>query len=554
MLDPADAVITTGTVRTLDDAESVAEAIAVRGDRVLATGTAAAMRALAGPATAMFDLPGATVIPGFNDAHAHMEREGLKRIRPSLAACRSIADVQAVVREQAASTPPGEWIVTMPLGEPPFFFDGVGRLAEGGAPDRHDLDAVTTEHPVAIPGLFGNWGAPPGTTCLNSRALEANGITRATRPRVGGIEIGFDTAGEPTGVIVEHNPRPMVEFDLLPALPRFTRAERRAGLLTSMALYNSVGTTSIYEGHGSAPEVVSIYRDLWEEGALTVRAGLVLSPVWADVAEAAAALRDWFAHARGAGLGDPWLRISGVHLAYGGDPCMAAVARAALPDSGWSGFVEQANDPAMFEAIAHLCAVHGIRLNTIVSDSLADVVAILERVAAAAPFAGRRWVIQHIGRTDRATLERLARLGVLVTTIPVYFVWKGGHRYDPADGADVMPMKTMLELGIEAAAATDNIPYNPGVTLWCMTDRSRRSDGAVLGASERLTRLEALRALTVNGAPLTFDEAVKGTLAPGRFADLAVLDCDPLTADDAVLRELTSRLTMVGGRIVHDAR
>lgn len=551
MPEPIDTVIVTGNVHTLDAQDTTAEAIAIAGEHVHAIGTAAEMRALAEPGTRVIEMDGATVIPGFNDAHAHMEREGLKRVRPSLAQCGSIADIQALIRKVAAETPPGAWIVTMPLGEPPYFFDGVGRLAEGRAPDRHDLDAATTAHPVCIPGLFGNWGTPPGTTCLNSAALAANGITGETRARVGGIEIRTDASGAPTGIIVEHNPRPMAEFDILTAVPRFTRAERRDGLIRSMQLYNAVGTTSVYEGHGSAPEVVGVYRDLWEAGKLTVRAGLVLSPVWSDVAEAAAAMRDWLAYARGMGLGDPWLRISGIHLAFGGDPCMAAVAREALPDCGWSGFVEQANDPATFEAICHLCAEFDIRLNTIVSDQLGAVVEILERVNAKRPIGGRRWVIQHIGLTDRATLERLAALDVLVTTIPVYFIWKGGHRYDPAAGAGVTPMKTLLDLGIEAASATDNIPYNPGFTLWSMMRRSRRSDGAVLGAEESLTPRQALRSLTVNGAPLTFDEAIKGPLTPGRFADLAVLDIDPLTADDDALKALGSHLTMVGGRIVH---
>ncbi|WP_205648724.1 amidohydrolase [Acuticoccus kandeliae] len=550
---PIDTILVTGRVRTLDAADTVAEAVAVAGDRVHSVGRAADLLAAAPAGARIIEMDGATLIPGFNDAHAHMEREGLKRIRPSLADCRSIADIVALIRGIAAKTPPGEWIVTMPLGEPPYFFDGVARLEDKRPPDRADLDAATTEHPVCIPGLFGNWGTPPGTTCLNSRALTANGITGDTRPRVGGIEILTDATGEPTGIIMEHNPRPMVEFDVLGAVPAFTREERMRGLVRSMQLYNGVGTTSVYEGHGSAPAVVGLYRDLWERGELTVRAGLVLSPVWADVAEAAAAMRDWLAYARGAGLGDPWLRISGIHLAFGGDPCMAALSRDALPNCGWSGFVEQANDPATFEAICHLCAEHDIRLNTIVSDQLRAVVEILERVSAKRPIAGKRWVIQHIGQTDRATLERLARLDVLVTTIPVYFVWKGGHRYDPARGDGLTPMKTLLDLGIEAASATDNIPYNPGFTLWSMCARSRRSDGVVLGPSERLTRHQALRSLTVAGAPLTFEEAVKGPLTPGRYADLAILDIDPLTADDAALQSLSSRLTMVGGRIVHEA-
>jgi predicted amidohydrolase YtcJ len=551
--EPADTIIVTGRVRTLAPDDRVAEAVAVRGERVLAVGSAAAMRDLTDSHTRILEFPGATIIPGFNDAHAHMEREGLKRLRPSLAACRSIADVQNVVREEVARRGPGAWVVTMPLGEPPFFFDGVARLVEGRPPDRADLDVAAPDNPVCIPGLFGNWGAPPGYTCLNSLALALNGIGRSTRPRVGGIEILAGEDGEPTGVIVEHNPRPMVEFDLLPAVPRFSREERREGIRRSMAIYNAVGTTSVYEGHGSAAEIVGIYRDLWAAGELTTRVGLVLSPSWADVAEAAAMMRDWLASARGSGLGDPWLRISGIHVAYGGDPTMAKLSRRDLPNSGWSGFVEQAHDPAEFEAVCELAAAHDLRVHTIVSDRLAEAVAILERVDARRSIRGKRWVIEHIGRADRNTLERLVALDTLVTTIPVYFLWKGGHWYDPAHGEDVAPMRTMLDVGIDAAAATDNIPYNPGFTLWTMCERLRRLDGAVLGPGQRLTRREALHALTVSGARLTFEEETKGPLSPGFYADLAVLGGDPLTVDSERLKTLASRLTMVGGRIVHRA-
>jgi len=547
-----DIIITTGTVRTFDAQDRVTEAIAINGTRVLAVGAAADLKARATAATRLIDLPGATVTPGINDAHAHMEREGLKLRRPSLAGCRSIADIQALIRAETQKTKPGDWIVTMPIGAPPFFFNAVAQLAEGRAPDRFDLDAAAPDHPVYIPGLFGNWGAPPGHSCLNTKALALNGITRASMPSIGSIEIVKDATGEPTGVIIERNPRPMVEFDLLPAVPRFSAADRRAGIVASMRLYNGVGTTSAYEGHGSAAEIIGLYRDLWERNELTVRMGLVVSPSWTDANEAAIIMRDWLAQARGSGLGDPWFRLSGIHVAYGGDDRMAEIARKDLPNTGWSGFVEQAQGPKDFEELCRLALLYDLRINTIVGDRLDEVVAILERVNALAPLAGKRWVIQHIARTERATLARLARLGVLVTTIPVYFLWKGGHWYDETEGDRIVPMRTMLDLGIDAAAATDNIPYNPGFTLWTMCERERRSDGKVLGAAERLTRREALHALTVSGARLTYDEHHKGPLTPGFLADLAVFATDPLTVEANKLKDLASLLTIVDGCIVFE--
>lgn len=473
-------------ILTFDPEQPRASAVAVAGDRILAVGDEE-VGSLAGPGTEVIDLDGATLIPGFNDTHAHMEREGLKRLRPSLAGARGVADILDRVRAAAADTPPGQWVVTMPIGTPPFFFDGAASLTEGRPPDRHELDRAAPDHPVYIPGLFGNWGTPPGHSALNSRALALNGITRDSAPRCAGVEILKDENGEPTGVIVERNSRPTVEFDLLSAVPRFGFAERLEGVRLSQRLYNAQGATSVYEGHGSAPQVISVYRALWERRELTVRVGLVVSPSWADIAEARRAMRDWLAFARGSGLGDPWLKISGVHIAYGGDPTVACCARASLPDSGWSGFVEQALTPADFREACFLAAENDLRLHTIVSDKLHEVAPVLEAVNERHPLAGRRWVIEHIGRARPSDLEALKRLDVLVTVIPTYFLWKGGANYleEPDGGDGVVPLARLLQLGIPTSIATDNIPYDPFFTLWTTCTRRERVTGRVIGPDQR---------------------------------------------------------------------
>lgn len=550
MADAPDLILRNGNFITFDAARPRAQAMAVRAGRIVALDELPP----AGSGTRVLDLDGATVIPGFNDVHAHMDREGLKHQRPSLAGARSVADILAVVRRAAASRPAGQWIVTMPAGEPPYHFDALAGIAEGRLPTRAELDAVAPSHPVYIPGLFGNWGQPPGHSMLNTCALALNGLTRASRPSCAGIEILHGPDGEPTGEIVEHNNRPALEFDLLPAVPRFGLAERIDGLRLSMRLYNAVGTTSVYEGHGVAAETIAAYRALWEEGALTVRAGLVLSPSWADAAEARRAMRDWLAHARGRGLGDPWLRISGVHIAYGGDAQVAARARANLPDTGWSGFVEQALTPSDFRETCFLCAELDLRLHTIVADQLHEIVPVLEAVDERHPLAGRRWVIEHVGRARRQDLEALARLGVWITTIPTYFIWKGGRRYlDDADGGEaVVPHRTLLELGLPLSIATDNIPYDPFFTLWVATTRRERVSGRVIGPGQCLDVETALRLFTAEGAGLTFDEAWKGRLVPGHAADLAVLSADPTALPPDGLRDVHCRMTLVDGRIVHD--
>jgi hypothetical protein len=239
-------------------------------------------------------------------------------------------------------------------------------------------------------------------------------------------------SGEPTGAIVEHNPRPTAEFDLLPAVPRFGFAERSKGLLRSIALYHARGTTSVYEGHGSAPETISVYRDLWERGELTMRTGLCVSPSWESVAEAGKAMRDWLSYARGRGLGDPWLRISGIHIAYGGDAMVARVARENLPDTGWAGFVEQVYTSDEFRDVCFLAAEHDLRLHTIVGNDLHEIVPRPRSDQSALP--SRRQALGHrayrqpfrhgtMARSSASKPAFITKPIIAMTNRPTYMVW-----------------------------------------------------------------------------------------------------------------------------------
>lgn len=546
-------VLRNAQIHTFDPARPRAHAMALHQGRVLALDEDAI--ALVPTASRVLDLQGACVIPGINDTHAHMEREGLKTLRPSLSHTRSIEDVLNVVRARARVTPKGQYIVTMPIGTPPYYFGGPVQLQENRMPTREDLDAAAPDHPVYIPGHFGNWGKPPCSAALNSLALQKNQLTAITAARCKGVDIGKDADGQLTGLIVEHNNRPTIEFDLLKDVPKFGFAERLEGLRISQRLYHGQGTTSIYEGHGSSPETISVYRKLWEDGELTMRTGLVVSPSWGDLAEAARAMRDWLATARGRGLGDPWFKVSGFHLAYGGDAIVAHCARESLPDTGWSGFVEQAVTPSDYRALCFLAAEHDLRVNTIVADQLHEIVPVLREVNTRFPLAGRRWVMQHIARARTEDLLALKELGILATTIPTYCLWKGGAAYlnEPDGGEGVVPHATFQALGLPFSLATDNIPYQPFFSLWVAARRQDRLSGKVIGSGQALSLQDGLHAFTVAGARLTFDEDWKGPLIPGYAADLAVLSADPFVLEPEDWKTVHSTLTVVGGTIVHEA-
>ncbi|HEY3186710.1 MAG TPA: amidohydrolase family protein, partial [Solirubrobacteraceae bacterium] len=420
----ADLVLANGRILTFDPRRPVAAAVAVAGDRVMATGGRADVKRWRDRRTRVIDLRGATVVPGLVDAHAHLDREGLKLICPSLARCRSIADIQRVVRRLAADRKAGEWIVTMPIGTPPFYQDAPGGLAEDRWPTRADLDAAAPDHPVYVRGIWGYWNRPPVHSIANSRALALAGVTRDTvAPK--GVEIARDATGEPTGVFVEHNAIQVLEFTLMRAAPRFTHDDRLRALRESQRRYAARGVTAIYEGHGVAPEVLRVYRESHARGALRLRCTLTVSPTWeaADATQAIPALGAW---AGGRGLGDDRLRVAGLCLHYGGDAEVARTLHASQPYTGWAGFVESANDPVAYREQAELAARHRLRVNTLVTRCLPEVLDAWEAVAAKVSIRSLRWTLVHLHVATPAQVARIKRLGATATTNPISYLWRSG--------------------------------------------------------------------------------------------------------------------------------
>ena len=549
-----DVVLLNGRVVTLDPAHPRATALAIAGDRIVAVGGDVEIRRRRDRRTRVLDLRGATVVPGLVDAHAHLDREGLKYLYPSLARCRSIADIQAVIRRLATSRSPGEWIVTMPVGTPPFYQDAPGGLRDGRWPSRADLDAAAPHHPVYIRGIWGYWNRPPVVSIANSAALARAGVTRDTVPPRG-VEVLRDVAGEPTGVFVEHNLIQVLEFTLMRVAPRFTHADRLKALVDSQRRYAARGVTAIYEGHGVAPEVLSAYREAHERGQLSLRACLAVSPTWAAT-DAPRALAEVAAWAGGRGLGDDLLRVAGVCLHYGGDPDVARILHAAQPYTGWAGFVESANSPEAYQEQAELAARHGLRVSTLVTRSLPQVLDVWEKIAARAPIAHLRWVAVHLNAASAQQIGRLKRLGAVATTNPISYLWRSGAQEARTLGEaaeTLLPHRSLESARLPYGLATDNKPADPWLAFRAVVERRDMTTGEVVGSRERLTRQAALRALTVGGAWITFAERERGILAPGRQADLAVLEDNPLTMPLRDIDSLACRLTLVGGRVMHGA-
>ena len=550
---PADRILL-GNVITLDPTSSRGEAIAIAANRILAVGRHDDILKLKSSETEIEDFGSATIMPGFNDAHAHLTAVGLKTLRPTLQGARSIADVLERVRALAAETPKGEWIVTMPVGEPPYYFEGPSILAERRMPNRFELDQAAPDHPVYLSMAGGYWGQMPLYAAMNSRGLALNGVDRNTVPRADGVQIERDANGEPTGIFMEKNFASVTDLDLLKNVPYFQPNDRVTALRRAMKLVHAKGTTSVYEGHGSVPDVIAAFRTLRETGELTVRAALCAAASWNDEADAEAVMRDHLAYASGNGIGDDMLRISGVFLPSYGTTKNNHLYDGNRANLGWSDYNRATNNVDAFERLCRIAHKYNLRVNTVVSDRLHDVVPALQRLARDCPLTGRRWVMEHISKASMPNLAALRELGVGATLIPANYVWKTGHIFADTPEAPIellSPAKALVELGVPVAAATDGTPHDPLVIMWSMVTRLVRETGKVAGPGGCLTNEAALRLLTMAGAWFTFEEAVKGPLSPGYYADLAVMANDPLLAHGEAIMDNTCLATMVGGRWVH---
>jgi predicted amidohydrolase YtcJ len=553
---PADIVLRNGKVITIDAASRIVEAIAIRGDRIAAVGPDDAMTAHTAPTTRVIDLQGKPVIPGITDGHAHMDREGLRTVFPSLGRVRSIRDIQDRIADLARGKKPGEWIVTMPIGDPPYYFGVPEILAEKRWPTRQDLDQAAPNNPVYIRSVWGYWrGTLPIVSCANTAALQQAGIERDTRSPVPSLVIDRDAHGDPTGIFIEDEMQPIAELIWFRDPTRFTHDDRMQAMVASQRAYHAVGTTSVYEGHGVAPELFQVYKETYRDQKLTMRTALAFSPDWPAAGKMPLRrfVDAWVSWLAEPGIGDDRLRMSGIYVTIGEPPANVLRNSAAGPYTGWAGFhyTNGLPRPQLKELLVQ-CAAHDIR----VIMNGPTVLDLYDEVDREVRLQGRRWVIAHIADYSARDIERIVRMGLVLTTHTNNHLYKGLHveakRLPPERHADLVPMRSLLDAGVKVSLATDNVPVSNWYPVAQTVMRKSYVTGEIVAPQQRLTRMEALRCATANGAYLTFDEDKKGALEPGKFADLAVLSTDPLTVEEAKLADTTSLMTMVGGQVVHE--
>jgi predicted amidohydrolase YtcJ len=557
----ADTILSNGKILTVDKDFSIAEAIAIKDGIIAAVGTNDQMSRWRGTETKEIDLAGKTVVPGIMDGHPHLAVEGLRHVYPSLAGAQSIDHIVKVVASEVAARKPGDWIVTAPIGDPPFYRDVPGCLRERRFPNRHDLDKVAPNNPVYIKPIWSWWGKPPVVSIANSAALRLAGITRDTPPPYRGITIEKDATGEPTGVISEDSPSGLLhaaqEHSVMRAAPGFTHDDRMTAFKHSLKKFNSVGTTSMYEGHGVAPEIMQIYRDYRAKDALTVRSYLVVSPPpQRSIAEYDEFMREWAVRASGTGVGDAMLNVGGINIVWGGNLEVAKLIAREMPYSGYSDWHVDATTPEQYRNMVMLAAKHGLRVNTIANaqDGLDEILRIFEEVNATYPIRGKRWVLEHLYELSPRNIAQIKQLGIIPTILPGAQLWRQGpvrRAATPKERWDnIAPYRSILDAGLPLATGTDGSPPEPFIALWALIERRFQSTDEVFNPGQRLSREDALRTMTINAAYLSFEETVKGSIEPGKFADLAVLDQDYLTIPPSQIKDVTVAMTMLGGRVL----
>ena len=252
------------------------------------------------------------------------------------------------------------------------------------------------------------------------------------------------------------------------------------------------------------------------------------------------------------GFGDDHLKISGLHVAVGGETADMARAGAA-PYTGWAGFNNAQGLPRdKVRELLLLCAENDIRPVMIGANNLD----LYEEVDRKISLNGRRWVLAHINRFSPRDIERIVRMGLVLRRRPTARSYKGLHtlakEVPPAQHDEIVPLRSLLDAGVKVSLATDNVPISLFLPVWETIARTSFVTKERVSPAQALNRADALRCATTNGAYLTFDEDKRGTLETGKFADLAVLNADPLTVEESAIADLKSHMTMVGGRIVHE--
>jgi len=519
----ADLILYNANIHTMDPANPGAEAVAISGGRFLAVGTKDEIDNLASPSTKRIDIGGHTVLPGFIDAHLHTASSGLRHLKEVDCDLRSIAAIQAAIRERAAKTPPGQWV----LG---FKYDDT-KTSDGRALTIADLDAAAPGHPVLVNHRGGH------TSWVNSKALAIADVNEKTPdPQGGKFERGPN--GKLTGRVMES------------ATDRFhakipntaTRAERQEGvkLITKMIVRS--GITSVNDPSGQ-PEDLIAYQDACAAGDLNVRVYAFISQPF---------IKKMLPSGVHSGLGNEWVRVGAMKMFCDGS-ISERDARVSQPYIGRpADFGILVNNEEQLFEMAREPYKAGWQIGTHGNGDVAiDIVLrVYDRLQRETPKKDPRFRIEHCTIINDDLVRRIKAQGVIPTPFSSYVYYHGEKmkEYGAERLNSMFALRSFLDAGIPCTMSSD-YPPGPFEPMMFLQSAVTRTDtkGNVWGPKQRISIAEALRVGTVNGAHASFEEKLKGSIEVGKLADLVVLGRDPLKENPASLVSIPVERTMVGG-------
>ncbi len=542
----ADLVLTNGRIVTVDSLVPDGQALAVRGDRILAVGSVDEIAAYIGAGTEVIDLDGQLAIPGFIEGHGHFMGIGQAKMILDLTQAGNWQEMVDMVAEAVQQAEPGEWILGRGWHQEKWDETPAGTV--DGVPTHHTMSDVSPDNPVLLTHASGH------ASFANALALELGRVSPET-PDPNGGEIVHDHRGEPTGLLRE-TAQGLVRRALNTYLEQRTPEQIEADLRQQAALASATvlaaGVTS-FQDAGSSFETIDFLKRLADEGNLPVRLYAMVRGESAETMEAR--LADYYLP----DYGGHYLNVRSIKLAIDG---------ALGPHGAWlldpyedmprSAGLNLAPIEALQEA-ARIAHANGFQVNihAIGDRANREVLDIYERVLTGVDdVPALRWRIEHAQHLHPDDIPRMAEMGVIAAMQGIHatsdgpWVIKRLGEQRAREGAYVW--QDLWQAGVVVGNGTDApVEDISAIASYYATVSRRTTDGTVFFPEQRLSRMQALESYTINNAYAAFEENLKGSLTPGKLADITVLSRDILTVPEGDILEAEVVYTIVGGNVAY---